>query len=213
MDNREPLGSTRIFLPRVSSRRLEPSEVLPGLNARVVDFWQWAYSDVLENIQRAFFAEYLVAVALEVTDARRTGWLGFDLEYRGLKIEVKSSAFLQAWNQRELSAPGFGIGPKQQLDADGIAYDGDPRYVADLFVFCLFADKDAETANVLDSTRWEFYVVETPTLRERCHNRKRLSLKDLRAFCAPARHGEVKSIIDSFLPATPHFGRLGSPRP
>ena len=63
------------------------------------DFWSWAYSDVLSNGNRAAFAEFLVASALGVTTQPRREWDMVDLRYKGKLVEVKASAYLQAWAQ------------------------------------------------------------------------------------------------------------------
>ena len=178
-------GADGLFLPRVPFRELDPAEALSGVAGQtVVDYWRWAYSDILENIQRGIFAEFLVAAALGVTSARRVGWAGYDVDYDGFKIEVKSSAYLQGWNQRALTKPIFGIGTREQLDDAGIAYDSDPRYVADCFVFCLFADTDPPTARILG----------------------RCALAILRCFYL-ATHRAMRIGEDSFTSATEHLCR------
>ena len=61
------------------------------------DFWRWSCSDLLNNTQRGILAEFLVHSALGTKDVVRTDWLPFDLTSpSGLRIEVKSSAYLQA---------------------------------------------------------------------------------------------------------------------
>ena len=81
--------------------RLSPGTTILGLEgATVGDFWAWAYSDILINMRRGIFAEFLVGSALGVTDsAPPAGWGDFDLLYDHKKIEVKSSAYIQGWDQ------------------------------------------------------------------------------------------------------------------
>jgi hypothetical protein len=55
-------------------------------------FWSWAYSDVLSNVNRSIFAEFLVASALELTHEPRVEWDAVDLRYHGHGIEVRSAA-------------------------------------------------------------------------------------------------------------------------
>ena len=67
------------------------------------DFWRWAYSDLLNNTNRGVLAEFLVHSALEAKDVARADWLPFDLTSpSGLRIEVKSSAYLQAWTPEDV---------------------------------------------------------------------------------------------------------------
>ena len=81
----------------VEKRRCQ--DEIPVLGATVGDFWAWAYSDILNNVDRAVFAEFVVGMALGVTDAPRVEWDDVDLRYRGKNIEVKSAAYVQSWHQ------------------------------------------------------------------------------------------------------------------
>ncbi len=65
--------------------------------AKLSDFWQWAYSDVLGNTKRGILAEYLVALACGIENQERISWDVYDLKLEnGIKIEVKSSAYIQS---------------------------------------------------------------------------------------------------------------------
>lgn len=77
-----------------------PSDAIRGTNRSdltILDFWKWGYSNLLPNITRGVFAEYLVAVALGKAERPRKPWAGTDIEYQGKRIEVKSTSFVQAW--------------------------------------------------------------------------------------------------------------------
>lgn len=184
------------FLPRVPPLELAGDERLEGsTGASVLDYWRWAYSDVLENVQRGIFAEYLIAAALGVTHVRRIGWAGYDLNYAGKKIEVKSSAYLQSWIQRRLSRPSFSIGERQQFIEETGGYE-DPRYVADCYVFCLYNDQHGPTANILDVGRWAFYALNISTLIRHFGTAKSLSLKRLQAITTPVAFAGLRSRVD-----------------
>ncbi len=73
------------------------------------DFWSWAYSDLLCNVNRSLFAEFLVGTALGVTDTPRLEWDAVDLEYMGRKIEVKASAYVQSWQQERPSVIRYDV--------------------------------------------------------------------------------------------------------
>lgn len=80
--------------------RLTGQEVLTGTDATVTDFWRWAFSDLRTNALRGVLAEHLVASALGVADETRIEWDGHDVTTTdGVRVEVKSSAFLQSWPQ------------------------------------------------------------------------------------------------------------------
>ena len=88
---------------------LEGSDAFAGLDATVVDFWRWAFSDLRDNTVRGVLAEFLVAAALGRTDVRRKGWDNFDvLSATGIRVEVKASGYLQSWAQAKHSSLNFG---------------------------------------------------------------------------------------------------------
>ena len=155
-------------------------------------------SDLLENVQRGILAEYIVATALGITDNVRVGWAGYDLLYGESKIEVKSSSYLQSWKQRALTRPNFGIGPREQWDEE-TGLSSDPRYVADAFVFCLFAHSDPHGANILNVDQWCFYVVATKVLTDSFPSAKSISEQRLRALTLPVPFGSLRERIDGVL--------------
>jgi hypothetical protein len=60
----------------------------------LLNFWQWAYSDLIGNTERGAIAEYIVAIACNIDKNIRVSWDSYDLLLKnGLKIEVKSSAY------------------------------------------------------------------------------------------------------------------------
>jgi hypothetical protein len=74
----------------------------------VVDYWSWAHSSLLGNKERGILAEFIVARALGIVSPAHDPWGPFDLvSPAGTTIEVKSAAYLQAWDQRRLSSPGW----------------------------------------------------------------------------------------------------------
>jgi hypothetical protein len=105
----EPTGAETKELLVYKPSRLRGQESIPGTGATVNDYWSWAYSDVMENTQRGTFAEFLVAHVLGRTGDIRVGWDGYDVKYRGKKVEVKTSAYLQSWPLRQYSKVLFGF--------------------------------------------------------------------------------------------------------
>lgn len=49
------------------------------------DFYHWAYSDLLVNVNRGRFAEYIVATALGVAQTVREEWDAYDLKFNDIK--------------------------------------------------------------------------------------------------------------------------------
>lgn len=143
-------------------------------------FWEWAFSDFLSNAQRGVLAEYIVASSVGCTHKPRTEWDAYDLETDdGLKIEVKSSAYLQSWAQKKPSVIRFDIGRKRILDAETNTYSVDAIRPADVYVFCVFEEKDRAIADPLDLSQWSFLVVSTPFLNDKFENQKSVSLSTL----------------------------------
>jgi hypothetical protein len=75
-----------------------------GLDRRT--FWQWSVSDLVSNVTRGRLAEFIVARAVGIpTDGVRDEWMAFDLVTpAGVKVEVKSAAFIQSWHRVRLSS-------------------------------------------------------------------------------------------------------------
>jgi len=69
---------------------------------RTNEFIEWAFSDLLTNALRGVLAEYIVGKSIGALDKKRVEWDAYDLEMNdGIKIEVKSSAYIQTWNRAE----------------------------------------------------------------------------------------------------------------
>ena len=76
------------------------------------DFWSWNQSDLIENRTRGILAEFIVKKALNIDSERRVEWDNFDLiTNTGKKLEVKSAAYIQSWEQSKFSDIKFGISP------------------------------------------------------------------------------------------------------
>lgn len=165
------------------------------------DFWAWNSSDLLNNTLRGALAEFIVATALELdTDICRKDWTPYDLETpSGIKIEVKSSAYLQSWNTDRISDIRFSIKPTRAWDAE-TDFDDEIKRQSDVYVFCLYASKIKEdTPLLLD--QWEFYVVPTSTLNQKCGNQKSISLNSLLSL-NPIKtdFGDLSFVINNILP-------------
>lgn len=125
----------------------------------VLDFWRWSASNLLSNVTRGVLAEFLVAKALGI-EGIRTEWAPCDLTMDdGTLIEVKCSAYLQAWKQLRPSAISFGIKPTRKWDPETGVMDAEPCRAADVYVFALLAETDSARINPLDLDQWRFYVL------------------------------------------------------
>lgn len=144
------------------------------------DFWQWAYSDLMGNAERGALAEYLVACALGVENSPRIAWDKFDLQTTdGIAVEVKTSGYLQTWTQKSLSRPIFGIQPTLGWDSVTNEYDKEKHRQADIYVFCLHKHTEQETADPLQLSQWDFYLLPTAVINQTFGTQKSASLSAL----------------------------------
>ena len=144
------------------------------------DFWCWQGSDLLSNAQRGILAEYIVAKALGSAPPVREEWAALDAETAdGITVEVKSSAYLQSWAQKRPSQIRFTIRATRRWDEDKYSRVDDVRRQAQVYVFCVFAARDKDTANPLDLDQWEFYVLPAGVLNEKAAGQKGIGLSSL----------------------------------
>ena len=164
------------------------------LEFQLLDFWQWISSDVLNNTTRGLLAEYLVARALGLNDGLRVEWDSYDLEFNGLKIEVKSAGYLQSWYQSKLTTIRFSTQKTFAWDKLTGKYETARKRQADIYVFALLAYQEQETVNPMNVEQWEFYVVPSEKLEER----KSISFKTLWSMSERAAYGDLKMAVEKF---------------
>ncbi len=172
-------------------------------NFSVLDFWQYNLSNLNSNVTRGALAEFLVENALKDVDdiEIRNPWGDYDVEYKGKKIEVKCSSYLQDWDQGDLSKPTFtGLKAKELYYNDVVGEKSDKKadYKADIYVLCLFKHKKTKTLNILDLDQWEFYILAKDKLKEISNDRSSISLIRLRKNnIQPLRFNNIAKTIES----------------
>ena len=165
----------------------------------ILDFWQWSNSDLLNNSTRGKLAEFIVAMDLGITDKIRQEWESYDLiTSDGIKIEVKTSGYLQSWNQVKDSEIRFRIRPTLFWDSNTNTYDKESKRQSDYYVFCVLIHKDKDTVDPINLNQWEFYVIKTITLDEKFGEQKSINLsKLLKLNPLKCKFGEIRKIINS----------------
>lgn len=148
----------------------------------VFEFWQWAYSDLLNNTYRGVLAEFLVQKSLGVAtppvSQMRIDWMPFDLSSpSGRRIEVKSAAYLQSWTTDFYSKILFDIAPKHSWQPEQ-GYSADAIRPSDLYVFCVYTALSKDQS-ILDLDLWDFYVLPTSILDAELPKQKKISLGSL----------------------------------
>ena len=168
-------------LPPIPAIRRKGTEPFMGTEQlRLQHFWEWAASDLVSNATRGILAEFLVAAAIGQSDRVRSEWGAFDLQTTsGLKLEVKSSAYLQSWHQRDFSKITFSIPPTRSWNAQTGRYASEANRQADVYVFALLHHKEQDTINPLDLAQWTFFVISRKRLEFARPKRKSVALGQL----------------------------------
>lgn len=163
----------------------------------VLDFWQWAYSNLIHNVSRGTFAEFIVKSALEQNNIpgnceNKTGFEPYDLDgpiipflNRASRIEVKSAAFVQQWDIKHPDRTSFGIAPAKLPDETGdYPQFAEKQRNNDLYVFTLYTAKDRRR-NILDLSWWQFFVLPTFLINNdpKLNIQKTISLSKVKELC------------------------------
>lgn len=163
----------------------------------MLDFWKWAYSNVLHNMLRGTLADFIVKCALDrggvITRTEiGTGFEPYDLEGPVIpstgkvsRIEVKSAAFVQLWDIKHPDRASFSIAPAKMPDETGdYPHNAERQRNNDLYVFTLYTATDRRR-NILDLSWWQFYVLPTYKINEdkSLNGQKTISLKRVKSLC------------------------------
>lgn len=166
-----------------------------------LDFWRFHYSNIYDLQDK--IAEFIVAKALGVNEAQNDQyWTLWDVSYRNKRIEVKETSYYHSFNQEGKVSKQriFGI-----TKANG-SYDptksGNTDFCRqnDIYVFCLNIGDTKETSNPLNLNNWEFYIIPTAIINEKCGNNKSISLGRIKNLGYSAkRYDEIRAEIDSII--------------
>ena len=190
-----PEPAVNMFVPRPATP-LEPGHVFGGSGVTVGEFWRWAYSDLRSNVVRGVLAEFLVAKALADPSPLRDAWDNHDVTTaNGLKVEVKSSGYLQSWSQSKLSSVSFGrLTGKSWVEGTGYSIEREIR--ADVFVFAIHICKVPDDYDPLDIAQWEFHVA--PAAAVKAHGWRSAGVGFLKRWCSgPHPWHELAAAVDT----------------
>lgn len=159
-------------------------------------FWEWAYDDLFTNTIRGVLAEYIVATALGVDGTKRREWANHDLVFEGAGVEVKSAAYVQAWDQARPSDITFSIRAAHIWDESSKTRSDSATRSAKVYVFCLLEGKDKDSIDPLDVGHWTFYVLSTSELARHVPEQQTIRLGRLKELCAgPITYGGLNAAI------------------
>jgi hypothetical protein len=189
--------------PQIAVRRQSGDEPLHSEGLRssfcLRDFWQWSVSDLVSSATRGIFAEFVVATALGIdVSGVRGEWDAFDLTTpSGIKIEVKSAAYVQTWNQGKLSNILFRIRSTRAWDAASNAMSSEVKRQADLYVFAVLHHQHKATIDPLDMTQWSFYVVPTRLLDARTRGQHSITIPSLKNLVGdPVTYAQLAAAVE-----------------
>ena len=140
---------------------------------RLLDYWRWSASCLMDNTARGVLAEFLVATALggAVRRQPRVEWDAYDLSAtingREVSIEVKSSSRVQSWKQQQYSDLRFRIAPTRKWDPEKGEFSKKPCR-AGIYVFCALVETAIKShRDALNVDGWLFRVVRGSCLQDR----------------------------------------------
>jgi hypothetical protein len=180
--------------------KLEPNRIIDDLYGNtVLDFWSWAFSDLLNGVNRGVFAEFLVGAVLGTTENARIEWDVADHIYRGRKIKVKSAAYLDHWLQSKPSRITFPIEhiQKKEIKTSVPGLTLYPR--PEVYVFCVLDVKDRSEIDVLDMGKWLFYPVAAHVIETKYRKKKSLTLKEVQRVASSIQILQLRRTIDGII--------------
>lgn len=168
-----------------------------NISYRLIDFWKWSVSDILSNATRGRFAEFIVGTAIGFNPNKlRDEWDAYDLtSEEGIKIEVKSAAYIQCWKQTKFSKISFSIKASKYWSNELGEIDSNPKRHADLYVFCLLKHKEQETIEPLNMDQWGFYVIPTYVLDNYKRSQTSITLNSLRKLTDQVEYRNLRDCI------------------
>jgi len=174
-------------LGRIESELRNGDELLHqdghALGPTLLDFWRWSASDIVSNATRGILAEYLVASAIGAAGGTREEWAMWDLTAPdGTRLEIKSAAYVQTWQQERLSKVSFGCAKTQAYDPLTNQPQGEPCRHADVYVFALLQHEDQATLDPLNVSQWAFFIVPTASLDGRTRSQHSITVPSLRTL-------------------------------
>lgn len=155
------------------------------LNITMLNFWQWAYSDLSNNVSIAVFSDYIVATSLGTAHLKKEP-VSFMwrrpyaiMSKEGYRVEVKTAAYTQSLDKDDPTFIEFRIAPARLEDKSGNCKRfSPPKRHSDVYVFSVYKGLKADESP-LNLDLWEFYILPTRILDETKPTQKTLTLHSL----------------------------------
>jgi hypothetical protein len=166
----------------------------------LLQFWRWAGSDLINNTTRGWLAEYIVSIALDSSKEVRLEWAPFDIQFKGYCIEVKSSSYIQSWNQTNISQIRFGIELHRIWNSLTGKYENKSTRSSHIYVFCVFKETDIKKIDPMNLLQWDFYIIPTYKINSSLGKQKTVGLKKLKVLKSViVSYPEIKNQILKFI--------------
>jgi hypothetical protein len=199
---REKMGHDKIIASRKTGNESFTNNK-KTLGFSVEDFWKWSVSDLLSNATRGRLAEFIVATALGINVKKqiRDEWSAWDLTTpKGIKVEVKSAAYIQSWHQKESSKISFLVPKTRAWDADTNKQADYAERHADVYVLALLEEEDVTKIDPMKIEQWSFFVIPTYIFNERERSQHSITLPSLEKLiennqCEKVYYQELKAAI------------------
>jgi hypothetical protein len=166
----------------------------------IQDFWKFQYSNLWD--MQEYIPEFLVAKALGLkTPQNCNGWTLWDILYRNVKIEIKSTAYYHSWKTdgKISNRRTFGITKAYSRYKDSTS---EYKRQNDIYIFCLNIGYTKEDSNPMHLENWQFYIIPTKTINDICKDNKTISLGQVQKITG-SRLGlsyvELKNEIDKII--------------
>lgn len=166
------------------------------LDFGILDFWIYKYSNIY-NMQEVI-AEFIVEKALNIEKSYNTDyWTLFDILYRNCRIEIKETSYYHPWNEngKVSNQRSFGI-TKANSNYENNGSENKFERQNDIYVFCLNTGTTKESSNPMNLNNWEFYIVPTSVINEKCSNNKTISLNKVRQLTKAVSYDNLQESID-----------------
>lgn len=169
------------------------------LDFDITEFWKYKFSEIYDL--QSEIAEFIVEKALGLTESQNTEyWTLYDLKYKGKRIEVKETSYYHSFNKKGEERS------KQRNFSITKAYSEYQNNKSsferqnDIYVFCLNTGKERNDSYPLDLNNWEFYVIPTKIINEKCGNNKSISLGRVKEIsCGCIKYFDLKKTIDNII--------------
>jgi len=164
----------------------------------LLTFWKWSVSDLVSNVTRGRLAEFIVATALGIdVSGVRNEWDAFDLVTpTGLKLEVKSAAYVQSWYQARLTKILWRTPRTRTWNPATNRQSDQPCRQADVYVLALLHHQDKLSIDPLNLAQWCFYVLPTRFLDTRIRSQHSITLKSLKALGEAVPYSELAAAVE-----------------